>query len=128
MRVTNKEKEFLKQIYIGNTDKEILIENLKITEVKLIKLEKRIFKKLAVNNWYNAIRISFELNILSREDFSTLDLNKEVIEAKENLLKIKFQDFKTDSIIKLLIFQELIELYNKYEYDVLLKKPGLSLN
>jgi len=121
MRISIYERRYIEMIYKGKYKTNEVASTLMITKGKVLNMKLRIFKKLAVNSWYNAIRRSFELNILKRENYSSFDIDDEINKTTERIKKINFSN-NNDTLVKLKIFFELVDFYNKYEYETLLKQ------
>jgi len=122
IKLTNKEKTYIDLIYEGVQEKNQIADLINLNVNRLQKLERTIFKKMKVNNWFNVIRKSFQSNVLVREDYnnSFLSIHQEAKNKSVIIDKIRF-DMKNDEITKLQIFNILIIFYNEFEFDVLLK-------
>ena len=122
MRITKIEKKYIELIYLGVTDYKDLEKELKRSKKKISQMETRIFKVLESNSWYNVIRKSFELNILNKGDFRELNIENEINKTVLKIKNIKQTKHQEDVDIKLEIFDNLVALYNKREYDILLRQ------
>lgn len=120
MRFYRLERDYLELVYNGTNDSKNIAEILNTTKTKVAAMKKSIFKKLSANTWYNAIRKSFELNILDKNKYRSLDFEFEVNKTVKSIRKIDFSKNNSDVKVKLAIYYELTKLYNKLEYDILL--------
>jgi len=126
MNIYSNEKKLIELIYLGNNNYEEISSILNITEKKVIKMKKNIFRKLQVNNWFNAIRKSFEYNILPKSKYRSLDINLELENTINSIKNMKDYKSKSDSEIKLKIFYKLVKLYSMREYDILLRQFDIN--
>jgi len=127
MKLTKIEIKYIELTYLGVTEYSDLEKELKRSRKKIINMQKKIFKTLSANSWYNAIRISFELNILNKGDYRKLNIEAEINKTAKIIRKIKANNLQNDVDVKLEIFSNLVRLYNKREYDLLLRNSGLEI-
>jgi hypothetical protein len=122
MQITTIEKKILVSMYHGSSNTEAIANDLNMPYKRVENAKNRILKKLNVNNWYNAIRVSFEKNILNKNEYTSLDILKEAKKTSRKIDNINYELISNDDKIKLIIYKEIIEFYNKLEYSVLLKR------
>lgn len=122
MNFTKPEKTLLELVYNGTNSTSEIAEILNRTNKKVLATKSRIFKKLSVNSWFNAIRKSFEYNLLGKKYFKTINIESEIDKATMLITKINLSKENCDHNIKLEIYNELINLFNKYEYSFLLNQ------
>jgi hypothetical protein len=122
MQITSIEKKILISMYHGSSKTEAIANDLNMPYKRVKNAKNRILKKLNVNNWYNAIRVSFEKKILNKNEYNSLDIIKEVRKTSLKINNIDYELINNDHKIKLIIYKEIIEFYNKLEYNVLLKR------
>ena len=123
--ISKVEKKYIELVYKGFKKTDEIAVYLKIPEKKVLSIQHRIFDKLVVHSWYMVIRRSFELGILSADEYCSLDIKAEIDKTTQRIKKIDFS--QCDDNVKFKIYNELIELYNKYEYNILLKQFNTRL-
>ena len=122
MRVSKLEIAYIKYIYYGIDDKGLISEKLKIPINKINSLEETIFKKFKTKSWFQIIRITFDKGLIKRNEYSSFNIENEATKlAKQIFEDEKFYE-QSHLEIKLRLFYKLIDLYNKFESDYLLKR------
>ncbi len=123
MNLSKKEKRYLELIYRGVDDPIIISDTLKLQRNKVSTTKARIFKKLAVNSWFNAIRRSFTLDILLKEEYNIHGISDIVSNCSSNIHEIynNREEGETEDEVKLKIYYALLNSFNEYEYDSLLR-------
>ena len=81
---TDDELKYLETAYLKGEENNLEVKDYK----KYYDIKKSLFKKLSVNSWFNAIREAFNLNILDKEKYRVLDLNKKSREFCKSNSKI----------------------------------------
>ena len=122
MKITLKEKKLIEYVYRGIHSEELLAKKLKVSINDISNMRLNILKKLSSNSWYNAIRKAFQMNLLDKDLYCDINLLQEIETCVQNILAIDPANYKSDIDIKLKIYLELIDLYNKYEYSYLLRE------
>lgn len=123
MNLSKKEKKYLELIYRGVDDPIVISNTLKLQRSKVSTTRARIFKKLAVNSWFNAIRKSFVLDILMKEEYNTSGISDVVLNCSSDIQNIynNREKEETENEVKLKIYYALLKGFNDYEYDSLLR-------
>lgn len=124
MRITLKEKALIEMIYLGMGDDKKIGRALNVSVKEVVQMKHNVLKSLEANSWYNAIRRAFQLNILDKQKYATLNLESEIEACAERILEIKSQGKQCglhDLEIQLQFYEEFINLYNTVEYDYLLR-------
>lgn len=114
------EKKYLELCFNGY-ERNSIINILKLSPQNLTRLEKAIFKKLDTSEWFNCYKKVFELTILNRKDYITIDPYKEAIESASKMITMHSFSSLSDGEKQLAIYHQLIIYYNLLEYDCLLK-------
>ncbi|MEP1488514.1 MAG: hypothetical protein ABJK28_08805 [Algibacter sp.] len=118
----DKELNYLRLRYEG-VDKENIAKELEFNNKKEhAEIERLILNKLFVNNLYNAYRRAFSLQLLDREEFMSVDLEKEVSTFSIKIIEILFSIGVSDKEKELKIYLALLAFHMKIEYSCLLKK------
>ncbi|TGV04481.1 hypothetical protein [Flavivirga rizhaonensis] len=118
---SNKELEYLRLKYQGANEEEIAKELQFKYKREHSNMETIILNKLSVNNWYNAFRKAFNLQLLNRKDFLSIDIKEEVsvfsTKIKDALLSKELNEKEKE----LKVYLMLLSFYSKIEYNCLLK-------
>ncbi len=85
-------------------------------------MERFIFNKLSVNNWYNAFRRAFNLQLLHREDFLSIDIEKEASVTSTKIIEILYASVISDKEKELAIYLALLSFQIKIEHSYLFKE------
>lgn len=117
----DKELAYLKLIYKG-LDKQAVTEELKFSKRKYREMEKAIFEKLSVNNWHNAFRRAFNLQLLDRNDFLSLDIKKEASMVSKKIIKVLQSNEINEKEKELAVYLALLSFHIKVEYSYLFKR------
>ncbi len=120
MKFNQTEKRLIELAYNQGSEMGTLSRALKLKETEINHITQKLFKKMSVNCWHNAIRRAFEIGLLSRSRYSTLDLEVEAEAFVERICNLDLNKYNSDLEAQLAIYYELVDLYNKYEYNYLL--------
>ncbi len=114
------EKEYLKLKFKGLEFNKIA-KSLKLASKDIKGLEKTLFQKLEIYEWFNGFKKIFESGILNRKDFLTIDIYKEALESASKMITLHSFANLSDKEKQLAIYHQLIIFYNLLEYDCLFK-------
>ena len=119
----DKELTYLSLEYQG-VDKKDIARELCFNDERRVhnNIERFIFDKLSVNNWYNAFRRAFHLQLLNREDFLSIDIQKEASAVSSKIIEILHTSGISDKEKELSIYLALLSFQIKVEYSYLFKK------
>lgn len=117
----DKELDYLRLSYKG-VDKEEIAKELEFKHKREHKdMEQLIWNKLSVNNWYNAYRKAFHLQLLSRKDFLFVNIRDEASTFSAKITNILFSVGLSDKEKELKVYLALLSFYTRVEYSYLLK-------
>ncbi len=117
-----KELIYLSLMYKG-VDKEAIAKELEFNgNIEHSYMEKQIFDKLSVHNWHNAFRRAFNLQLLDRQDFLLIDIQKEASTISTKITKILNATEIDDKEKELVIYLALLSFQIKIEYSYLFKE------
>ncbi len=120
--LNDKELIYLSLMYQG-LDKEAISKELQFNDNrKHSYMKKRIFDKLSVHNWHNAFRSAFNLQLLDRQDFLLIDIQKEASTISTKITKILNATEIDDKEKELVIYLALLSFQIKIEYSYLFKE------
>ncbi len=120
--LNDKELIYLSLMYQG-LDREAIAKELQFNDNREHRyMEKRIFDKLSVNNWHNAFRRAFNLQLLDRQDFLLIDIQKEASTISTEITEILNSTEIDDKEKELVIYLALLSFQIKIEYSYLFKE------
>ncbi|WP_109437250.1 hypothetical protein [Aquimarina sp. AU119] len=120
--LNDKELIYLSLMYQG-LDKEAISKELEFNDNrKHSYMEKHIFDKLSVHNWHNAFRRAFNLQLLDRQDFLLIDIQKEASTISTKITEILNATEVDDKEKELIIYLALLSFQIKIEYSYLFKE------
>ncbi len=120
--LNDQELTYLSLTYQG-LDKKAIAKKLQFNDNREHSyIEKRIFEKLSVNNWHNAFRRAFNLQLLDRQDFLVIDIQKEASTISTKITEILNSTAIDDKEKELVIFLALLSFQIKIEYSYLFKE------
>ncbi len=122
MRVSKLEIAYIKFIYFGIEDKNLISEKLRIPIEKFNSIEESIFKKYKTKSWFQIIRITFDKGLIKRCDYSSFNIENEASKLAKQIFEDENFAEQSHLEIKLRLFYKLINLYNKFESEYLLKR------
>ncbi len=118
----DKELTYLSLSYQGAKKKDIA-KKLSFNNTRAhANMERFIFDKLSVNNWYNAFRRAFHLQVLNREDFLSVDIQKEASTISTKIMEILHSGAISDKEKELAIYLALLSFQIRIEYSYLFKE------
>ncbi|MBB3123365.1 DNA-binding CsgD family transcriptional regulator [Mesoflavibacter sabulilitoris] len=117
-KLNTKELQYLNLKY-ENINSKVIFEKLKLrkSEEKLRELKFLVFNKLRVNNWFNAFKIGLKLNLLDVPKNHLENVEKEVINCTNKIIRIRTIKRLSFTEKKLSIYNELLELYTNIEFS-----------
>ncbi len=118
---SNKELEYLRLKYQGVNEEDIAKEMKFKYKRDHSKMETLILNKLSVNNWYNAFRKAFNLQLLNRKDFLSIDIKEEVSAFSTKIVDALSSKELNEKEKELKVYLMLLSFYSKIEYNCLLK-------
>ncbi|GAA3591451.1 hypothetical protein Q4Q39_16010 [Flavivirga amylovorans] len=117
----DKELTYLSLTYQGLNKKDIAKE-LQLNNTRAhVDIERLIFDKLSVNNWYNAFRRAFHLQLLNREDFLPIDIQEQASKVSNKIMKILRSTRINDKEKELAVYLALLSFQIKVEHSYLFK-------
>ncbi|WP_139241920.1 hypothetical protein [Aquimarina spongiae] len=120
--LSDKELVYLSLTYQG-VDKKAIAKKLRFKDNRTHRyIEKRIFDKLSVYNWHNAFRRAFYLQLLDRQDFLLIDIQKEASTISTEITEILNSTEIDDKEKELVIYLALLSFQIKIEYSYLFKE------
>ncbi|GAA4273175.1 hypothetical protein U6A24_07850 [Aquimarina gracilis] len=122
--LNDKELTYLSLTFQG-LDKEAIAKELQFNDNKSKRhsyMKNRIFDKLSVNNWHNAFRRAFNLQLLDRQDFLVIDIQKEASTISTKITEILNSTEIDDKEKELVIYLALLSFQIKIEYSYLFKE------
>ncbi len=120
--LNDQELTYLSLIYQG-LDKKTIAKELQFNDSrKHSYIEKQIFDKLSVHNWHNAFRRAFNLQLLDRQDFLVIDIQKEASTISTKITEILNATEIDDKEKELVIYLALLSFQIKIEYSYLFKE------
>ncbi|GAB5401007.1 MAG: hypothetical protein Aureis2KO_25920 [Aureisphaera sp.] len=124
MKLSVKERKLVELMYIGICEERKVCKILEISRNDMLRMKKNVFRTLGTNSWYNTIRRAFQLNILDKKKYTTLNFEDEIEKKSEEIRQLSLRTKKAENQLelKLHIYHKLIELYNTFEYNCLLRK------
>ena len=108
------EQDYL-DLKVKGVNEEVLEKRLKIGYKEADSMQQTLFKKLKTNNWYNALKNAFHLDMISKPNKLMRYTDIEVTNTMSNM--ISFYTFK-NMVLKekqLAVYNELIRFYTKLE-------------
>ncbi|MBB3123366.1 hypothetical protein FHS04_000863 [Mesoflavibacter sabulilitoris] len=117
---SEEEKFFLRLKFEGNND-ESIERKLKLEPEEVNTYQEKLFIKLQVNDWFNALKKAIQFGVLKIKDELHVDFEIHVYEVSVNMISIN--SFKNYSYKekKLSIYLQLLRFYSKLELDYLSK-------
>ena len=116
--ISEQEKTLINHMYSFENNESIL-ESMGINQEKYRSLKRNIFKKLSVNNWFNA----YKKLVLSHSKFvnkeRTATLNHYLESCEEKISRLKYVSRVRTAEIELSIYDELLKLYANLEQQSL---------
>ena len=122
LKLKLKERKLIELVYIGIWDERKIAKLLLVPIKKVSVMKQNILYVLSANSWYNAIRKAFQLNILSKQKYASVDLKQEMEMRCQLIIGILTEQNSKEIKAKLKIYDELLDFYNVYEYSCLLRK------
>ncbi|GAA3613661.1 hypothetical protein Q4Q39_03400 [Flavivirga amylovorans] len=119
---SNKELEYLRLKYQGVNEEEIARELKFKYKREHSNMETLILNKLSVNSWYNAFRKAFNLQLLNRKEFLSIDIKEEVSVFSKKIKDALLSKELNEKEKELKVYLMLLSFYSKMEYNCLLKK------
>ncbi|MFI1770605.1 hypothetical protein [Thalassobellus citreus] len=120
--LTSEEVDILRHQFIGIYNE----ENIILSDMFFFRnIEKNIFFKLNVNNWFNAFRVAFQLNILDKKQYHFININNDITKVAKKIVCIN--ELKGNSDKKYMIYYLLNTLYVNIEFHFLLKRDKYLL-
>jgi len=116
--ISEQEKTLINHMYSFENNESIL-ESMGINQEKYRSLKRNIFKKLSVNNWFNA----YKKLVLSHSKFvnkeRTVTFNHYLESCEEKISRLKYVSKLRTAEIELSIYDELLKLYANLEQQSL---------
>ncbi|WP_335973301.1 hypothetical protein [Gaetbulibacter jejuensis] len=114
------EREYLKLKFKGLSNDNIS-GKLQLGNDKIDLVREGLFLKLKANDWYNNFKKAFQLEILNKEDYLSLDIELEAIDIAVNIISAFSLKNLSEKEKQLMVYDELLRMYTTIEFNYLSK-------
>ena len=120
-KFSQKEKMLLQLRYEGS-DCSLIEEKLNLKDSELVDIDYMLLLKLEVESWFNSFKKAFQFRLIDKKKYKhqRLIIEVETIECAAKIITMMTFDNLTAKEKELVIYTELVNLYNTIEYDYLL--------
>jgi DNA-binding CsgD family transcriptional regulator len=114
------EREYLKLKFKGLSNDSIN-GKLQLGNEQIDVVREKVFFKLKVNDWYNNFKKAFQLDILKKEDYLSIDIELEAIDIAVNIISAFLLKNLSEKEKQLMVYDELLRIYTTIEFNYLSK-------